>query len=175
MRALLKSGILFLVILWILNKGRWFSPSTWAKAVAGWLLERFPKKGMSTSDAQSEVKHVGGRRGRKAPAKREDISFHQWLYSRCLSVEGKPAGHFSVPQVVSCPAVQMLNFTATLNEHPSLVLGSFIPTEELGILWQTSPMGAERWLEGPWRAYSFIIVFLACRWSTSCTQEQKFY
>lgn len=58
---------------------------------------------------------------------------HQWLYSRCVSVEGKPAGDFSVPQVVSCPAVQMLNFTATFNQLLSLVWGSFMPTGELEI------------------------------------------
>lgn len=44
-QGLLKNGILFLVILLILSKGRWFSPSTWGKAAVGWLQESISKKG----------------------------------------------------------------------------------------------------------------------------------
>lgn len=124
MRALLKSGILFLVILWILNKGRWFSPSTWAKAVAGWLLE-VSKKGNEHQWRSVRSETCRREKGTESPSKERGHLFSSVVIQQVPLSGGQTSRSFLSASGCLLPCCPDAELYSHLERAPLPCLGLF--------------------------------------------------
>lgn len=124
---------------------------------------------MTLPSVRNETKQEGG--GDRIPQQRrghqEAISFPRWLCSRHLSVEGEPAGEFSVPSgcLVPCSADAELHNQAS-DQHPCPCLGllhahntarhSLSPTGSRVVSGDAA--------ESKHPVSQSVVVYLTCRW-----------